>query len=150
MGAMKNVFLVACLFVITAVLFMSTDAHAISWTRASGTLNMTYYEDNQGNTLDDLPANIRRINIRANVRDRSTSDGIRTTCRTNKATKQRVCSNSYYYEVVGHGSCLYVTKSIFNNYTSSSRKLQMYYEAAFSCPSGYSAYAQYYGRITRS
>ena len=136
--------------VVLAVLCGSTDAHAINWTRASGTLNMTYFESSQGETIDDIYPNNRRIVIRSNTSDRSSSDGIRTTCRTNRATKQRVCNSRYYYEVQGNGSCLYVTKGIFNNYTSSTRKLQMYYEVVVTCPSGYAAYAQYYGRITRS
>ncbi len=149
MNSLKNVFLVAWLPVLLAVLCGSTDAQAVNWTRASGTLNMTYFESNLGETIDDIDPNNRRIVIRANIRDRSSSGGIRTTCRTNRATKQRVCNSSYYYEVVGNGSCLYETTSIFNNYTSSSRRLQTYYEVTVTCPSGYAAYLQYSGIITR-
>jgi hypothetical protein len=111
---------------------------------------MTYFESNLGETIDDIYPENRRIVIRVNIKDRSFKDGIKTTCRTNRATKQRVCKSSYYYEVVGNGNCRYVTNTIINNYTSTSRKLKVDYEAAITCPSGYAAYAQHYGRITRS
>jgi hypothetical protein len=132
------------------ILAVASPAHATNWRRAKGTLRMTYYSDNTGGTIDSIPLSGRRISINADLRKSSSKDGIKTACKDNKAVKQRVCTSSYYYEIQGNGSCLYETKMIFNNFTSTSRRLQAFYEGSMYCPTGVEAYAQYSGTITRS
>ena len=111
---------------------------------------MTYYTDSSGGTIDNIPAADRKIVINSDLSRTSSKNGIKTKCKDNKAVEQRVCTSSYYYEVQGNGSCLYTTKMILNNFTSSRRKLKVYYEGGFVCPTGVEGYAQYNGTITRS
>lgn len=143
---MRKAFLLSLIIVFAA----TSSAQAQVWTRARGVLIMAYFEDNLGHSISDIdPAN-RSIPINANLRRKSNERGIQTSCTTNAALKQRVCNSTYYYELPGNGSCLYTTKMILNNFTSTSRKIQAFFEALAQCPSGYAAYAQYSGRITRS
>lgn len=136
---------------IVAIVFsFAPPATAANWKRARGVLNMTYYEDNLGGTIDQLSPQTRSISLNLDLRNASEKNGVKTSCKDNKAVKQRVCRSTYFYEVQGNGSCLYATKSIINNYTSRSRRLDLYYEVAFRCPTGASGYAQYYGIVTRS
>ena len=137
-------------FVFTLLLALgASPADAQRFTRLKGVLKVTYFEDSLGTTLADLPTSSRRVIINERI-SRSPAPGIRQTCSDNKAMKQRVCTQRYNFEVQGQGSCKYVRKIIFNNWSSSSRTLVAYFEVAAICPSGYAAYFLADGSLRRS
>lgn len=138
------------LSVIFVVLLCQTPAMAKDWKRAKGTLYVTYYEDNYGYTIYDLPASSLVIKVDVDLRNSSRVKGVKTKCRDNRAVKQRVCTLEYRYEIQGHGSCLYNMKAILNNYFSSSKSIYMYLETLVQCPSGYIMYMNADGNIRRS
>jgi hypothetical protein len=131
-------------------LFSPEYAHARNWKRAQGALKMTYYESNNNDTIDDVSPENRVIRINTSLNRRSSQDDISSQCRDNRASKQRVCNASWTYEVQGLGTCRYASKTIYNNYTSSSKKLTAYLELLMVCSNGYEGYGQYSGRVTRS
>lgn len=142
---MKKKELCACLVILS--LIFCPPAYAITWTRVKGTLYITYFEDSDGNTIDALPASDRIIRINEKINN---APGIKSKCKTNKALQQKVCNQTYYYEVQGQGSCRYERKIIYNKFTSTSRKIVTYIEAAMTCPSGYGAYFLASGTLRRS
>lgn len=142
---MKKKNFCACLVVFS--LIFCSPAYAITWTRVKGTLYMTYFEDSYGNTIDTLPASARQLKINQKI---TNAPGIKSKCKTNKALQQKVCDETYYYEIQGQGSCLFKRKIIYNKFTSTSRKIDTYLEAAMTCPSGYGAYMLANGTLRRS
>jgi hypothetical protein len=140
------------LLLITGPLFIFSpeSAHAQNWKRARLNLVMTYYESNIGETIDDIPLADRVIVMNQRLDRNSSRNGVKVKCRDNRAVKQRVCTQTWTYETPDRGTCAYAGKYIYNNFTSSRRKLSVYVNISGLCQDGYRAYTQYSGSLTRS
>lgn len=139
--------LIGCLFL---VLGGATIADARNWSRAKGTLYIVSYLDSTGVTLSDLPVRARRISIDVNLRRRTNSRNVQTTCKDIKRIRQRACTSRYRFRADGQGICVSKTRFTLNNYTSTSRNIFTQLKGLIECPTGFTAYLEAEGEIRRS
>jgi len=144
---MRTVYIIIALL---SLVVYADPAHAKNWRRVRGTLVLTSYSDNSGATLSDIPPSSRYLVINTDLRRRSTVRGIRTSCKTVRRIKQRICVSTYYYPIAGQGSCLIGTRTTMFNFASSSRNIYTYAEGVMRCPTGFSSYLTAEGELRRS